>query len=62
MIRENRLENGLSQEQLAFACNLHKNYISFLERGLRQPTLTTIFALAKALRTKPETLIAATRR
>lgn len=57
-IRELRRANDLSQEDLAFECNLHRNYISMLERGIRQPTLTTIFDLARALDVPPEKLMA----
>ncbi|MGP9833375.1 helix-turn-helix domain-containing protein [Marinobacter sp. NSM] len=45
-IRKNR---GLSQEQLAEISGLHRTYISSLERGARNPTLTTIFVIACAL-------------
>lgn len=38
-----------SQEERAFRAELDRTYISLLERGLRNPTLTTIAALAKAL-------------
>ena len=57
VLQELRHESGLSQEELAEKCNLHDRYISFLERGLRQPTITTIFKLAKALNISPSQLI-----
>lgn len=57
VLQELRHERGLSQEELAEKCNLHDRYISFLERGLRQPTITTIFKLAKALNISPSKLI-----
>lgn len=57
VLRELRVENKLSQEKLAEYCELDRTYISLLERGLRQPTITTIFKLAKALKIKPSTLI-----
>ena len=57
VLQELRHESGLSQEELAEKCNLHDRYISFLERGLRQPTITTIFKLAKALNIAPSDLI-----
>jgi len=57
VLRELREENQLSQEKLAEYCELDRTYISLLERGLRQPTITTIFKLAKALNISPSTLI-----
>ena len=57
VLQELRHESGLSQEELAEKCDLHDRYISFLERGLRQPTITTIFKLAKALNISPSDLI-----
>ena len=52
-----RETNKLSQEKLAEFCNLDRTYISLLERGKRQPTITTIFKLAKALNISPSALI-----
>lgn len=58
VLREMRDENQISQEKLAEYCDLDRTYISLLERGLRQPTITTIFKLAKALSISPSELIA----
>jgi len=57
VLRELREEKQLSQEKLAEYCELDRTYISMLERGLRQPTITTIFKLAKALNISPTALI-----
>jgi transcriptional regulator with XRE-family HTH domain len=57
VLRELREKNNLSQEKLAEFCDLDRTYISLLERGLRQPTVTTLFRLAKALKIKPSDLI-----
>ncbi|HZK94179.1 MAG TPA: helix-turn-helix transcriptional regulator [Prolixibacteraceae bacterium] len=57
VLRELRDENNISQEKLAEYCDLDRTYISLLERGLRQPTITTIFKLAKALNISPSALI-----
>jgi len=57
VLQELRHESGLSQEELADKCDLHDRYISFLERGLRQPTITTIFKISKALNILPSELI-----
>ena len=57
VLKELRHKQGLSQEELAERCGLHDRYISFMERGLRQPTITTIFKLSKALNILPSDLI-----
>jgi transcriptional regulator with XRE-family HTH domain len=57
VLRELREENHISQEKLAEYCDLDRTYISLLERGLRQPTITTIFKVAKALSISPSKLI-----
>jgi transcriptional regulator with XRE-family HTH domain len=46
------------QESLAHDAGLHRTYISMLERGIRNPSLTVILQLAEALQMKPSTLIA----
>jgi transcriptional regulator with XRE-family HTH domain len=59
-LRELRRERGLSQEELAAKSDLHRTYISLLERGQKSPSLTTICRLAKALDTRPHQLILTT--
>lgn len=49
VLRELRLEAGLTQEQLGFEADLRRTYVSILELGQQQPTLTTILKLANAL-------------
>ena len=49
VLKKLRIQNGLSQEGLAFKANLHRTYISQLERGLKSPTLNTISILAHVL-------------
>jgi transcriptional regulator with XRE-family HTH domain len=49
IIKRLRKEKGWSQEELAHFSGLDRTYISLLERGLRNPTLTTLFALANCL-------------
>jgi len=48
-LRRIRTEKGLSQEQLAFEASIHRTYISDLERGARNPTITVVDKLAVAL-------------
>jgi transcriptional regulator with XRE-family HTH domain len=57
-VRKRRTEQGISQESLATLAGLHRTYISMLERGIRNPSLTVILQLAEALGTKASTLIA----
>ncbi|WP_079913950.1 helix-turn-helix domain-containing protein [Paenibacillus sp. 32352] len=52
-----RINNKLSQEELAFRSNLDRTYISMLERGIHQPTISTLFALSKALNIKASVMI-----
>ncbi|HTR73311.1 MAG TPA: helix-turn-helix transcriptional regulator [Solirubrobacteraceae bacterium] len=40
---------GMSQEELASRCGLHRTEISLLERSKRSPRLETIVILARAL-------------
>lgn len=44
-----RERKGMSQEQLAQLCGLHRTEISLLERSRRSPRLETIVILARAL-------------
>ena len=60
VLRKIRLENSLSQEELAHLCKLDRTYISLLERGGRKPTINTIFALATGLNVLPSALISET--
>jgi transcriptional regulator with XRE-family HTH domain len=48
VIRELRKANKISQEKLAEVSNLDRSFISLLECGHKQPSLITIFQLAKA--------------
>ncbi len=61
VLREARTAKGFSQEKLALERGLDQTYISLLERGLRQPTLTTLFLLSGVLQTAPSRLGACSR-
>jgi len=52
-----RREKGWSQEALAFESGIHRTYVSGIERGVRNPTLTNVAKLAKALGVTAGTLI-----
>lgn len=47
-IRQLRLEQQLTQEQLAERTGFHHNYIGMIERGERNPALVNIEIFAKA--------------
>ena len=48
-LKEIRLKKDLSQGDLASILNVHRSYISGLERGRRNPSLLTVHKVAKAL-------------
>jgi len=50
VIRELRKEHRISQEKLAEVSNLDRSFISLLECGHKQPSLVTIFQLAKSFK------------
>lgn len=56
-VRKYREKLDLSQEELAFEANMHRTYISGVERGVRNPTLVILDRLANALKVKPHELI-----
>jgi len=49
VLRELRKEAGLTQEKLGFEADLRRTYVSILELGQQQPSLTTILQLSRAL-------------
>ncbi len=49
-IRKRRYDLSLTQEELAERCEFHVNYIGGIERAERNPSLTSIAALAKGLK------------
>lgn len=56
-VRKFRDKRGLSQEELAFETDLHRTYISGVERGVRNPTVLVVERLAKALKIQPFELL-----
>jgi transcriptional regulator with XRE-family HTH domain len=60
VLREARLQKGISQDSLASLCEFDRTYPSLLERGLRSPTLAMIFRLSEALDINPSLLVART--
>ena len=48
-IRQKRLLKGFSQEELAHRCEIDSRQIGRIERGEINTTISTVFALARAL-------------
>jgi transcriptional regulator with XRE-family HTH domain len=52
-VRKLRHERGLTQETLADSLHLSVAYVSLIERGGRNPPITTVVAIAHALGVSP---------
>ncbi len=52
-----RKEAGMSQEAFADHAGIHRTYVSDIERAVRNPTITVVERLAKALKVKPGQLL-----
>jgi len=49
LIRKHRNSKGWSQEELADRAGLHRTFISSIERGVRNPTVTSLHRIASAM-------------
>lgn len=56
-LRRLRTANKLTQEQLAWTTKMSRVYISEMERGLREPSLTTLLRLADAFGITAATIV-----
>lgn len=56
-VRARRYELGLTQEELAEIADFHVNFVGGLERGTRNPSLTSMIRLAAALKIHPRDLL-----
>ena len=56
-LREIRLKKKLSQGDISRILQVHRSYISGLERGMRNPSLLTVRKIAKALGVNAKDLI-----
>jgi len=57
VLKELRKKHRLSQERLADLCQLDRTFISLLERGKRQPSLSTIITIANCFDIAPSTMM-----
>ena len=49
LIRKHRIAKGWSQEELADRASVHRTFVSSIERGVRNPTVTSLHRIASAL-------------
>ncbi len=57
-IREERGKRGITQAMLARQLGLSVAYVSLIERGGRNPPVTTVVAIARALGVAPSRIVA----
>ncbi len=56
-MRKARLAAGLTQEELAAKANLSREYVNYLERGRRQPTVEVFIRVCQALAVDPPEML-----
>lgn len=52
-----RQSNDITQEELAARLGMHRTYIGLIERGERNPTIRTLYKIAKALKVQASELL-----
>lgn len=52
-----RKSQGVSQEELAAKLSMHRTYVGMIERGERNPTVRTLYKIAKALKVTSSELL-----
>ena len=57
-VRDRREHLGISQEELAARADLHRTYVSQIERGLKSPSLGVVEKVARAMGLRPSELVA----
>lgn len=56
-VRALRMKKGISQEELAECCGVHRTYMGRIERGETNITLTNIHKVARGLGVSPASLV-----
>ncbi len=56
-VKRLRVEKGWSQEDYADRAGIHRTYVSDIERAARNPTISVVEKLAKALKVSASVLI-----
>ena len=57
-LRRARVAAGLSQEKLAAKAGISREYVNYLERGKRSPTVTVFVKICRALGEYPPEVLA----
>ncbi|MDR2711226.1 MAG: helix-turn-helix domain-containing protein [Burkholderiales bacterium] len=57
VLQQHRSQRDISQEELAFQADVDRTFVSRLERGIRQPTITTLIHIGQALGVSAATLV-----
>ena len=62
LLKAEREKRSISLNALAQKAGVNRQTVAFIERGLRNPTLNTLFRLTSALEVEPEKIIARARK
>jgi transcriptional regulator with XRE-family HTH domain len=62
LLKAEREKRDISLNLLAQKAGVNRQTVAFIERGLRNPTLNTLFRLTSALEVEPEKIIARARK
>jgi transcriptional regulator with XRE-family HTH domain len=57
-LRKAREKAGMTQEELAFKAQVHRTYVSLLERDKKSPTLNMLFRLCEAMGASASRIVA----
>lgn len=57
VLRQIRKEKNISQERLALEAELDRSYVSKLETGVYQPSISTLIAISEVLGCRPGMLV-----
>jgi len=62
LLKAEREKRGISMNLLAQKAGINRQTVAFIEQGLRNPTMNTLFRLTTALKVEPEKIIARARK
>ena len=62
LLKAEREKRGISLNLLAQKAGVNRQTVAFIEQGLRNPTMNTLFRLTSALEVEPEKIIARARK